>query len=204
MIFFIATISCVIIATIALWGYARYARVDMYRLSAREKCSDCFFDCATKFAEIETTPYSLLRDIRELNRSLDDSRTSARILHILKTIPLNRVKADRFGEIFRFLDRENLVSLYREMANSYILMISYKDRIRGHKIRNLLESAVKSEQKMANSSSAESTPAVAAVDSLLAADHDTTCLTVARSWKPTRLSYSGLADYQPAGIGRVW
>lgn len=174
MTVFMITILCIFIATITLWGYARYARADMDRLFFLEKWSDCYFKCATRFAEIETTPYSLLRDIRELNCSLDGSLTTAKVLHILKNIPVNRIKADRFGEIFRFLHREDLVLLYREMAKSYILIISYKDRIRGHKIRNLLESAVKSEQKMAKCSSVESIHAVGDVDSL-------SYLTVARS-----------------------
>jgi hypothetical protein len=180
MAFFMATISFVVILTIALFSYARYARADMNRLSALEVWSDYYFNYATEFVENKNSPHSLLRDIQELNCSLDYPRaTSAKLLHILKTMPINRIKADRFGEIFRFLHREGLESAYREMAKSYVLFISYKDKIRGHMIRNLLDAAGKSEPKI--SANSEDTRAVDAVDALLAAEHAAHCLTSVRS-----------------------
>jgi hypothetical protein len=179
MTLFMAIISFVIILTIALLSYARYARADMNRLFALDMWSDYYFNYATKFVENENSPHSLLMDIQELTCSLDDPRTSAKLLRILKTMPINRIKADRFGEIFRFLHREGLESAYREMAKSYVLFISYKDKIRGHMIRNLLDAAGKSEPKI--SANSEDTRAVDAVDALLAAEHATHCLTSARS-----------------------
>lgn len=137
--FFMATISCIVFFTVALLTYARYARADMKRLSALDMWCDYYFNYATKFVENNNSPCSLLRDIQELNCSLNDPHISAKLLRILKTMPTNRIKAERFGEIFRFLHREGLESSYREMAKSYVFVISYKDRIRGHMIRNFLD-----------------------------------------------------------------
>jgi hypothetical protein len=141
MIYLVAGMSLVVISTIVLWGYSRYARLDLDRLAALEKWSDCYFKCATILVD-EKTPTPLLEDILALNRSLDDPRAPRNLLKILKAIPADRIRADRHRtEIFEFLKSKNLTDTYREMATSYIFTISYKDRVRGPLIRKLLASA---------------------------------------------------------------
>src|ERR1700682_6333303 len=127
MIYLVAAMSCVVIITIALWVYARYARLDMNRLTALEEWSDDYFDCATKLAEIDKAPAQLLDDILTLNRSLDDPHAAWKLLSYLQSTQTHRIKDDpNTTEIFDFLRREKLMDIYREMAKSYIYTISYK------------------------------------------------------------------------------
>lgn len=167
--------AMITIVTAGLWGYARFARWDLERLSALESCLDQFFNCATKFAENEKTPYLLLKDIQELNGSLNDPRMPAKLLYALENISPRKLHRQRLGSIVGFLHREQFASIYREMATSYILLISYKDMIYGRRIRNLLNSVGKSELRTAASSNLEDTPAVDVVDELLTAEHGARC-----------------------------
>jgi hypothetical protein len=141
MIFLIASMMCVVVATTAFWGYARYARWDLKRLYALEEQLEQYVDFAKMLAANKKTPTPLLEDILALNRSLDGSRESRRLLNILKAVPVGRLKADGHRiEICDFLARENLADVHRKMAESYILTISYKDRVRGPRIRKLIAS----------------------------------------------------------------
>ena len=85
MIYLVAAMSCVVIITVALWVYARYARLDMNRLAALEEWSDDYFDCATKLAEIDKAPAQLLDDILALNRSLDDQHAAWELLRYMQS-----------------------------------------------------------------------------------------------------------------------
>jgi hypothetical protein len=81
-----------------------------------------------------------------------------------------------------------LLPLYREMAKSYIFLISYKDQIRGRKIRRLFNVVelynAEQRSKMGAPSSLGDTPAVDRavdiVDELLSAKHSSNCIIPAR------------------------
>jgi hypothetical protein len=153
MIYLVAAMSCVVIVTIVLWAYARYARLDMDRLAALEEWSNDYFDCATKLAMIDKAPKQLLDDIMALSRSLDDSQAPLKLLSCLEATQTHRIKDDpNTTELFDFLRREQLVDIYLEMAKSYIYTISYKDRTSGPKIRKLLALAEGRDSEKAKSS----------------------------------------------------
>jgi len=142
MTYLIVTMLFVVVVTVALWAYARYARLDMDRLRALEDWYADYFDCATKLAKIDKIPVQLLDDILALNRSLDDPYAPWKLLKYLKAIQTHRIKEDsNTTEIFDFLRREQLIDIYRKMAKSYIYTISYKDKMNGPEIRKLLASA---------------------------------------------------------------
>jgi hypothetical protein len=125
-------------------------------LAALEKWSDGYFDSATTLAASKKTPTPLLDDILALNRSLDDRRTSRKLLKILRALPVERIKADPHrAEIFEFLRNEKLTETYREMGKSYIFTISFKDRVRGPWIRKLLGSAQKQGSEISKTSNLE-------------------------------------------------
>jgi hypothetical protein len=136
MIYLVAATSCVVIVTTALWAYARYASLDMDRLASLEGWYNDYFDCATKLAMIDKAPKQLLDDILALNRSLDDPYAPWKLLRCLEDAQTHRVKEDpNTTEIFDFLRRQQLMDIYKKMAESYIYIISYKDRMSGPKIR---------------------------------------------------------------------
>jgi hypothetical protein len=156
MIYLVAAMSCIVAAITAFWCYASYARWDLNRLAALEKWSDCYFDSAATFAASKETPFPLLEDILGLSRSLDDPRTSRKLLKILKDIPVGRIRDDpRRAEIFEFLQKEKLSESYLTMGKSYIFTISFKDRVRGPWIRKFLASALKQRSELTKSSNLE-------------------------------------------------
>jgi len=159
MTYLVTAMSCVVIAITAFWGYARYTRWDLDRLAALEKWSDGYFDSATALAASKKTPTPILEDILALNRSLEDPRTSRKLLKILKSIPADRIKADPHRtEILEFLRNEKLAEIYRKMGKSYIFTVSFKDRVRGPWIRKLLASTQEQRSEMPKSSNLEHAP----------------------------------------------
>ncbi len=180
MIYLILTMAFFVIGTSTLWAYANYARRDMDRLSALETWSGRYFDCATKFVETENAPYQLLTDIQELNRSLDDTKMPSKLVTILENVPVKRFKANHLGEVYSFLHRENLLPLYREMAKAYIFLISYKDRARGNKIRDLFNEVklynAEQRSKVTAPPNSEDSRAFDIVDELLSAKHNGNCI----------------------------
>jgi len=91
---------------------------------------------------IDKAPKQLLDDILALNRSFNDPYAPWKLLRCLENAQTHRVQDDpNTTEIFDFLRRQQLMDIYKKMAEAYIYTISYKDKMNGPKIRKLLTSA---------------------------------------------------------------